>query len=331
MKYCKLLIFIALLLYSCNNKDKKTSNNPNYLIYKSENVTQGTLPVQLQLSGDKANGILTAQLQLSNAGDRNIDIQEIVVATTEGLRSTPENGNIVFSLKPGADSVLSLKFRPLNDLQLSRVTGMQGIFKPLYNVLITYKTAGNDNLKILTLKSQAEKETYLNYTGKYKKSIIGYSFNTKAGFNQKQKKYLETLKQVSQPPFVYLSEQEIAISGLNFRLKSYYLQDTLYAEFFIVNHADFPVKFIPDAFDIVTNGKTNPGEIKTLTIEKISGAQQDQTMMEKGDRLFIHFKKYFKLSMPAKEALTLHVNKAFFLTGKKPLFNEDIQLLPASY
>src|ERR1700754_1733157 len=107
-------------------------------------------------------------------------------------------------------------------------------------------------LNLLTLfrfptKSLAEKNDYLDYSEKFKKSITAYSFNTKNGFNEKQKEYLKTLKLDNQVPFVYLSEQEIAISGMNFRFKGYYQQDTLHAEIFVVNHAEFPVKVIRDA------------------------------------------------------------------------------------
>jgi uncharacterized protein YcfL len=330
MKYCTLLILTAFLLFSCNRKPKNTTNNPNDLVYQSDDVSSPGLLAHLTLTGEVTKGELNADLKLTSAGDKSIDVQEIVVSTIDGLRSAPEIGNIGFTLKPGTDSTLSLKFKPLNDLQLSRVTGMEGVLKPAYTVLVTYKVQNSYTPQTISLKSKAVQRAYFNYTGKYKKTVVGYSFNTKNGFNEKQKKYLETLKQVNQPPFVYLSEQEIAVSGLNFRLKSYYLNDTLYADFFIVNHADFPVKFIPHAFDI-TNGKTEPGNIKTLTIEKISGAQQDQTMMEKGDRLVVRFKKYLKSPTPGKDTLTLYIKKAFFLTGKKPLFNEDIQLLPVIF
>lgn len=330
MKFSTLLILTLLLLSRCNSNHTKATN-PNELIYRSDAISSPTLSTQLDLSGNMIDGELTANLKLTNSGDKNIDIQEVAVATTDGIRSIPETGNIGFFLKPGTDSTISLKFSPINNLQLFRVTGLRGSFKSVYKVLVTYKVPGNNEPQTIALKTETEKNAYLNYSRKYKKSITGYSFDTKSGFNEIQKKYLETLKQVNHPPFVYLSEQEIAVSGLNFRLNSYYLEDTLHAEFSIVNHADFPVKFIADAFDITANRKNNPGEVKTLIIEKIAGAQQDQTMMEKGDRLVIHFKKYFKLSTPPADILTFDLKKAFWLNGKKPLFVENIRMLPATY
>jgi hypothetical protein len=208
---------------------------------------------------------------------------------------------------------------------------MPGFIKPAYNMLISYKTSGNDSLKTLTLKSQVQKDAYQNFARKYKKDITGYSFNTNTDFNANQQKYLKTIKQAGQTPFVYLSEQEIAIAGLNFRLKSYSAHDTLHAELFIVNHAEFAVKIVPDAFDITASEKPNQGGGKTIHLERLSGMQHDSAMMEKGDRILIHFKKYLKPGTTGNENMVLHLTKAFMLTGRKNLFNEDVQLLPATY
>jgi hypothetical protein len=332
MKLFFSVIFAAALCYSCTtNNNKKIKNNANELTYSTVDTSAGPLSATLNLTGNIGQKELTAQIKLTNSKDAPLDIEEIVIATTEGLRSIPITGFSPFSLMKGKDSTLLLKFSPLNDLKLYRVTDMQGSFKPGYTVSVSYRVPGNDNLISLALQSQTDKNEYLAYNKKYKKPITGYSFNTKTGFNEQQKKYLETLKQVSQPPFVYLSEQEIAISGLNFRLKSYFEQDTLHAELFIVNHADFPVKIIPNAFDIVEDARPLSGETGTIIVEKLSGSQQDLTMMEKGDRVLIHFKKYLQIKVPGKENLTVLLHKSFMLTGKKNLFNEDVQLLPGQY
>jgi len=330
MKLPLLFILFTALFYSCNHADKKTKSNANELVYTSNDTTSGTLATALRLSGDMPRLELTAQLKLSNSGSGAIDVQEINIATAEGVRSLPETASAgTFSLKSGQDTSLLLKFHPINDLKLYQLTGMQGDFKPGYTVLISYKIAGSDSLITLSLRSISEKNEYLDYIKKFKKPITAYSFNTKNGFNEKQKVYLKTLKLGNQVPFVYLSEQEIAISGMNFRFKGYYQQDTLHAEIFVVNHAEFPVKVIRDALDIVEDGKSKHNA-PTINIEKISGNQQDLLMMEKGDRILIRFKKYLKIKTTEKENLTLQLSRAFMLTGKKALFNQDIQLLPVS-
>jgi len=321
------IILSVILLYSCHPIDKKP-NNPNELAYHADDAEAGPLSAALTLSADMSSGKLTSKVKLSNTGPDPVEIQEIAVATNRGLRSLPENGSGSFSLRPGSDSTVSLKFQPVNDLKFYQVTGLQGSLKPAYNVLISYNITGNNSFATLALKSQSDKGSYLNYTRKYNKPVTGYSFNTKTGFNENEKKYLGVLRLGDQPGFVYLSEQEIAVSGLNFRLNSYYRQDTLHAELSVLNHAGFPVKFIPGAFDIAENESKGHAGNKIISVEKASGSQQDPYVMEKGDRLLIHFKKYLQIKRPESETLLVHLRTAFVLNGPKNLFNQDVQLLP---
>lgn len=328
MKLSPLLLLItATILFSCTN-NKKQQNNANEIVYQTDNINSGTLQAESDLRGNIEQQDLSLQIKLSNIESKAIEIQEIAVNTPKGSNSLPTTAFAPFLLKQGKDTTLTLKFTPFNDYKLYQVTGMHGGFKPVYNIAISYKLTGSTGISTLSLKSGAEKDQYLAYSKKNITPVIGYSFNTMNGFNERQKKYLETLKQVPHPPFVFLSDQEIAICGLNFRLKNYYLKDTLHAELFIVNHADFQVKIIPDALDITNDGKLLPGETKTVTVEKVSGTQQNLAMMEKGDRVLIHLKKHMKVNDHGDEKLHFHINKAFILKGDNALFSEDVQLLP---
>lgn len=330
MKFSSIIILAAFIFYGCK-QDKKTIANTSELVYTANDTTSGELSAKLDLIANDAHNNVTATIKLNNADAKPAEIQEILISTTDGIRSSPKTGNSSIVLRPGTDTTFSIKFHPLNDLKLFRVTGMPGFIKPAYNILISYKTAGSDSSKTLTLKSQAQPGAYQNFAQKYKKAITGYSFNTKTDFNENQKKYLKTIKQAGQTPFVYLSEQEIAVSGLNFRLKSYTALDTLHAELFVVNHADFAVKIISEAFDITSSQETGINGGKSIHLERLSGMQHDSAMMGKGDRILIHFKKYLNPGAPEKENLVLHLTKAFMLTGRKNLFNEDVQLLPVNY
>jgi len=331
MKLSLLIIFTATLFYSCTNNNKKSLNNANELAYNTVNINTGVLNVEPAFTGDIKQQELNAQLKLSNTASKDLEIQEIAINTPNGSNSLPTTAFAPFLLKQGKDTTLALKFNPFNDYKLYQITGMHSCFKPEYNITVSYKFTGSNNISTLSLKFRAEKDQYLAYSKKNVTPVIGYSFNTGSGFNEKQKKYLETLKQIPQPPFVFLSDQEIAVSGFNFRLKNYYQQDTLHAELFIVNHSDFLVKIIPDTFDITASGKSLPGDVKTVSLEKVSGTQQNLSMIEKGDRVLIHFKKYIKLNAPGKERLQLHITKVFLIKGDKALFTEDIELLPASF
>jgi len=330
MKYCCFLIITALLS-SCRHEHVKITPGPNDLVFNTDDITTGALLVQTAITGDVLNGELSARIRLSNSDSKAMELQEVSISPAGGARSAPEGGRIPFSLNPGQDSTLNLKFHTINNVMLYHMTGLPGNLKPAYLISITYKLNGSDTPSTVILKTQMGKGSYLNYTRKYKKRITGYSFNTSTNFNERQKKYLVKLNQAGQPPFVYLSEQEIAVSGLNFRLKGYYLQDTLRAELFIVNHSEFPIKIIPEAFDIVATENEAETGTKTIHLEKISGSRQDPSMIEKGDRILIRFKKHMKINDPGKKRLLIHLHNAFMLTGRKPLFNEDLELLPIEF
>jgi hypothetical protein len=250
------------------------------------------------------------------------------IATPEGIRSGPAAGFEPFSLSIGKDTTLNIKFKPVNDLSLYQATGLVGNFKAGYTVSMGYKAAGSNDMKSAVLKVAADKTEFSAYIKENKNLVTGYSFNTKTGFNDREKKYLSTVMPAVKSSFVYLSEQEIAVSGLNFKLKTYDKQDTVHAEFFIVNHADFPVKIIADSLNIMSNNEAGAGEKAIINIEKISGAQNDIDMMEKGDRVLIHYKKHIRIPDTATDTLILHLHDAFILSGKKNLFNEDLKLIP---
>lgn len=331
MKFSLIIIIAAALLCSCSYIHKKTKSNVNELSYRDVDTTAGTLSARLGLTADMASKEVTAQIKLTNLGPAALDMEDIVIATVEGLRSTPVTGFEHFLLYNGKDTTLLLKFMPLNNLKEYKITGMPGILKPAYTVCITYKNSEKNSPVLLSLKSSPEKDAYQAYLDKYKKPLTGYSFNTKTGFNEKQKKYMKTLKLGKQLPFVYLSEQELAIAGLNFRFKSYYQHDTVYAELFIVNHAEFAVKVIKDALNITVDNKPNTGEAKTVTANMVPSAQQSRFMVEKGERVLINLKKYLKIENPGNENLTFNFSKAFILAGNKALFNEDVELLPIRF
>ena len=331
MKLSLLLILTVGLFYSCTNNNKRALSNANELAYNADNINTGALNVEPALTGDIKQQELSAQLKLSNIESKDLEIQEIAISTIDVSHSLPTSTFSPFILRPGNDTTLTLKFNPYNNYKLYQITGMHGSFKPTYNFYITYKVAGSDSTSTLSLKATAEKSEYLAYLKKYVKPVIGYSFNTDGGFSENQRKYLETLKQLPQPPFLFLSTQEIAISGLNFHFKNYYQQDTLHADLFIVNHSDFVVKIIPDAFDITVEDKSSQGDVKTVSLEKVSGTQQNLSMLEKGDRVLIHFKKHIKLKAPEKETLQLNLAKVFIVKGDKALFAEDLELLPEGF
>ncbi|MDP9080090.1 MAG: hypothetical protein M3O71_21905 [Bacteroidota bacterium] len=331
MRLPYLIIICCALFYSCGNSHKASQSKTGDIIYNTVAINSGDLKVEPNISGDIKLQELNAQIKLSNTGDKDIEIREITIGTQKGSRSGPTTAFTPFTLKQGNDTTLALKFSPFNNYKLYQLTGLQGSFSDTYNLTIGYKTTGGPNISNLSLKAIADNAAFRAYVKKYNEPVIAYSFNTSTDFVEKERGYLATLPELPQPPFLFLSEQEIAVSGLNFRFKNYYRRDTLYADLSIVNHSNFLVKIDPDAFDITTTGHPSSNEKKTVSVEKVSGTQQIITMIEKSDRVIIHFKKHIKITDPASAHLQLHISEAFKVKGEKSLFKENIDLIPNSF
>jgi len=330
MKLSLIAVLAFSIFFSCNSPHNKTKSTANELIYSASDTTAGYLSAGVSLAANIKTGEVTAQIKLSNSGSAPVNIQNLDISTPEGIRSLPTAGFAPFLLARGKDTTIAVKFNPINDLKLYQATGLNGSFKPGYTISLDYKVPGSDNMISLASKPVADKTDFIDYEKKDKKPITGYSFNTKAGFNERETKYLAGLMPAGKPAFVYLSEHEIAVAGLNFRLKTYAQHDTIYSELLVINHADFPVKFMPDSLTITASSQKILGAIGIIKFEKISGSQSDANMMEKGDRLLIHYKKHIKtVATPA--SLVLHLKSSFVLSGPKNLFGEDIELVPLQF
>jgi len=317
------LLILLTTAFACKNHigKQKIKGDLNYM---STDTQSDQLSIRLNLTANIKAQELLADLELNNSGKDPITISEIELSTLEGLRSIPKTGSLgAVILQPGEHKYLTLKFQPLNDLKVYQLTGKNGYFKSSYNLLITSKTTPYASPLLTTVIANSVPADYSAYLHKYKIAATSYSFHTKSDFTQKQKAYFTTLKQIKQPPFVFVSDQEIAVSGVNFRLSSYCEHDTLNAQLFIVNHSEFPVKINRHKLDFLYNDKSFSTNQKEIKIVKVSGSPQ-KDLIDKGDRVLIHFKKYFK--NPDNKAI-LSFNNAFEFSNKLPLFKNNIELV----
>jgi hypothetical protein len=316
-------ILLLTFIFGCNG-DQRLRKNRGDLNYSAIAEQSDFLSANVYLTANVKSQELLVELKLNNPGSKPISIQEITVNAEGGLRSFPEGGSIKpIILEAGKDTFTTVKFKPVNDLKVYMITGKQGCFKPGYKISVFYKVQGNEKMFTMDLEPQMSENDYKAYIGKYKTPFIGYSFNTGTSFAQIQREYLETLKLSSQP-FTYVSQQELALTGLNLWMKGFCERDSINAELIIVNHEDYAVKIIPDSLDFVVKGDTVIDRSKTVVLEKISGSKRDKTIMEKGDKVLIHFKKYYKNT---NKKISLSLKHAFVLSGSKPLFNDDIELI----
>ncbi|KIO75834.1 hypothetical protein TH53_18235 [Pedobacter lusitanus] len=317
-----LLLILLTTIFSCKNQTetKKVKGDLNYTAANQQSVQ---LEAALNLTANIRNQALQADLELKNPGNDLLTINDIELSTPEGIRSIPETGNMgSIVLKPGENKAISLKFHPLNDLREFQLSGRNGYFKSGYNLLINTKSDQDSSPSMLTIPAKLTEPEYKTYLTKYKIPATSYKFNTKTDFTAKQKLYLSNLKQLKQSPFVFLSDQEIAVSGINIRLSSYCEKDTLNAKLFIVNHADFPVRINPDHLGFGYTGESST-DLTNVKVIKISGSQE-KNLIDKGDRVLIHLKKYFK--NPDNKAV-LSFNRVFEFSNGTPLFKDNVELI----
>ena len=318
-----LLVLLVTVACGCNAapKFKGAKGDLNYtaVTQKSE-----SLSADLNLTANIKNQELLAELRLTNTGSKSIIITEITVYPEGGLQSFPTTGNIKpVIVASGRDMLINSKFHPVNDTKVYQLTGKPGRFKSAYKISVFYKVEGGEKIFSADLNAQLPPHDYKAYIEKYAVPFIGYSFNTASNFDQAERDYLEKL-QLKDPAFAFVAQHEIAITGLNIWMTSYCENDTLYAEFLIVNHDDYAVKIISDSIDFAYRGDTSPNQSKNIVLEKKPGSQQNKELMEKDEKVLIHFKKPLKSS---DRQLILCFKHAFILTGAKPLFNDNIELM----
>ncbi|MBS1532690.1 MAG: hypothetical protein JSU01_20475 [Bacteroidetes bacterium] len=281
----------------------------------------------MHLSGSIANGELLAEIKLADYGSKPISVREITAITSGGLRCFPTTGNIQpVTLQPRKDTLITVKFKPVNDTKIYQLTGKRGPFKNEYTVSVFFKTQSDARMQSLDLNTRLPDNDYKAYLSKYGKPVIGYAFNTGTTFGQTEGDYLEALKPGGQP-FAFVAQHELALTGLNIWMTSFCERDSLYAELLVVSQADFAVKIVPDSIDFVDSGHGPSGKSKTVVLEKIAGSKQSPDVIRSGDKVLVRFRKYLK---NPKREMVLSIKHAFVLNGPKPLFKDDIQLVEVS-
>jgi len=330
MKSCRkqcvqvlLLVLLVPIAGSCN-AGQKIKGPKGDLIYIPVTQKSEFLSAHLDLSANIKSQEMLAVLKLTNTGSKPMTITEVTINTEGGLQSFPTTGNIKPIILPaGRDTLMTTRFRPVNDVKVYQLTGKNGRFKLNYKVSVFYKQQGDDKMFSADLNVQLPPDDYTAYTKTYATPFIGYSFNTASNFDQTERDYLGTLK-LKDPAFAFVAQHEIAVTGLNIWMTSYCENDTLYAQFLIVNHDAYAVKIIPDSLDFACKSDGTKGNSKTIILEKITGSQQNKEVIEKDGKLLIHFKKRFTSS---DRQVIISLKHAFILDGSRALFNNNIELV----
>ena len=319
-----LLPLLCVFFSHCNPVQQQAETDSDTLTYETEPAQTKSLAVRAQLKGIPNPQKLELALQLSNLAKEELQVKEIIISTPEGLHSAPVNFNQkAFTLPADRDTSLSLIFQPLNDLVLFKNTEMPGILKSRYTLSIVYILKGKKDSEAIDLKAKIPVEKYQQYEEEYRIPVTAYCFNTASQFSRMQQHYLKGLKLPGNIPFVHLSDQELAVSGLNFRLQSYQKRDSLYAKILLVNHSDFPLKIDTTQLGFVFDGSRSSQN--HIILSKVTGSKEEYNMVRKGDRMLINFRRYSKDQNYPR--ITISFKNSFILPTGKSLFYNDLEIV----
>ncbi|MCO4293516.1 hypothetical protein NF867_11635 [Solitalea sp. MAHUQ-68] len=320
MKHSLVIAITFFILSDCTSFNKKNTS-VGKLHFDPVQIQSKLLDGTAHLEGDLKQQKLLLEIKLENNGNTDVDVEDLDLETMEGYQAKLIGPDIKqFTLRPATDTLIILQFKPINDIELYMQTGESGKFKPIYNLSLV--CVGNENDPIKAHFNVLEQD-FAEYEKNYRQAVVIYKFNTDAYFTEKQKEYLRQHTHTS--PFVHLSNQEIAVSGLNFRLQSFQRNDTLYAQVFIVNHAEFPIKVNSNNFDIVDENSSIIDKNRTIQFKKIAGQQEEATILRKGDRGLINLSKYLKGT--DRKRLRISFKNTFFISNDKSLFYENPELV----
>lgn len=314
----------AMMFTQCTTPStERKAADTDVLLFETARFQSELLSGSIQSEANTEKQQLFVTITIQNPGNDRVIIESINIETPEGhqAQAISQYSNPI-SLNPGDDTTMLLQCKPVNNFELFLLTGESGKFKALYYCTLFYKAGNSNGQGSIKTALKVSGKDFANYEKNYRQTVFAYQFNSANKFTEEQKKYLQPLLKTS--PFVYVSNQEIAIAGLNFRLQSFVKNDSLYASLFIVNHADFSIKIKPDVFNVFA-GTTDSGE-RTGKVEfkKISGLMDNTNMLRKGDRAIINFSKYVKAASGAR--VTLILKDVFLLADGHSLFYENPEL-----
>lgn len=315
---------ILLVLFNNCRHGQRADELEDILTYRLTSAQSGSLQVEASLQGLVKSQELELTLDLSNPVNESVRVKEIIVSTPKGLRSSPINipSGSSLILLPSHDTTLHLVFRPLNDLALYHLTGINGSFKSTYHVSVLYALQSETTEKALMLTLSLPENKYREYEKSSKRNIAVYSFNTTGNFSGQQSAYLEQVIK-SRSSFTHITNHEIIISGLNIRLQAYQQEDSVCVKLIFINHADFSVSIDTASLGLHCGGAER--NVRNLRLKKITGNHEVLTVLEKGERLAVSMNTYLKDPVAGSCYVSFH--KSVLIMNEIPLFFSDVELI----
>jgi hypothetical protein len=323
-----LILLASAYLASCGLNDREAMSDlqdSGSLVFATTPVQSPSLLVAPTLKGFPANQRLELTLKIESLQPERITIESIVLNNSNGLNSFIGNDtNQKLIIPVGRDTTITETIDHIHDKKLFHTTGLRGLIDSTYNLAVYYSVEGKAGVRIINLVSKMSGQTFLAYRDLYDSPVHAYSLNTTNGFDEKQRQFLMMNGIGTASPFVHVTEQEVAVSGLNFRIKCFHNKDSVFAEIFAVNHSDMTVRIDTSKIDLFTDEAGNKINEKDIAIRKVTGSNTDTHILGEGDRIIIRIRQHVPLR---PEKLWLSFAETFFLSTGKPLFHDNLELI----
>jgi hypothetical protein len=318
MKNFYLIHVAILLLLACS---KKNDSSPDILNYKTKEIHSKYLKTGIDFKGNVSEHTILANITLTNIYSLPVHIYNIELKTDEGLWATSPQDAERYEILPNKDTVLSFSFTPVNNAELFKTTGLRGKLLQHYTMVINFEVDGEKYQ--LNVENTADKEEYYSKVEVKKDTFYVFTIHNDSQFVNSQKDYEKSMSDLKkESDFVYVSENEIAVSGLNLKFHSYIAKDTLYAEIGAINHSKFDV-----LLDTNNLGITNSCDSKKiLSVRKQVGLEVDDELLKlrTSDRMRVRYKHYCTKLM--SNDLKLRLKDLFKTKNNQSLFFGDIKL-----
>lgn len=264
-------------------------------------------------------------LEFKNLADGRITIDDVSFANKNGLTTSAERIGIgQLTLPAGTDTAVRATFRHVNDKKLFSDTGLPGMIDSIYTVTVFYTIAGKEGTRVMDLQSSMASKKYMAYREMHDAPVQVYTLKTSSGFEEKQKIFMVSTMKSPIPPFVHMTEQEVAMSGLNLKLKCFHMKDSLYTEIFAVNHSEMTTVIDTAEIEMIVDGLAARTSDTSVSLEKVTGSRDAPNILAKGDRIILKMRLKIE-ERPRK--VVLPISKWMMLEGGRKLFSDDLEFM----
>lgn len=264
-------------------------------------------------------------LELRNLDQDLVTIEEISITNPAGLHSSIATADRM-SIAANDNVAFDTTFNHVSDKKLFQATALHGLIDSCYTISVLYRVAGKENMRVVRLQSKLPAETFASYRDSNAVYVHTYVINMNESYVENQIQFLANKRIATTSEFVHVTEQELALAGLNFRISAYHAVDSLHLELFVVNHSEMELTIDTSKLDIF--GDDVPVRLSgfTYTINKVTGQKDAPTIVAKGDRVIVRARGKLQ---EAPEHLSIGVVNSIKLRNRQKLFQSDLDLVRA--